>query len=97
MEFVNHINNQLDVSRFLKLKGLNINDPAQRQQLNYDGIRIKEYFDNKDKAIKEKKLAHKKVLDAFGSGLTELQSKVAFITAPDIDGKAETQPDEVVP
>jgi hypothetical protein len=31
MEFVEHIRNQVDVPRFLKLKGLNINDPSHRE------------------------------------------------------------------
>jgi hypothetical protein len=81
MEFVEHIRNQVDVPRFLKLKGLNINDPVQREQLNRDGIRIKEYFDKKDKQIQDKKNAHRKVLDVFGSGIKKVQHKAAFITA----------------
>lgn len=91
MQFVEHIKNQVDVSRFLKLKGLNIHDPKQREKLTYDGAHIKEYMYRREEQIREQRdreAARNKVLNV----LSKFNKSVFLTTAPEEDQNERTPP-----
>lgn len=89
MQFVEHIKNQVDVGRFLKLKGVNIHDPVHREKLTYDGAHIKEYMYRREEQIREYKArqeARNRVMNVHSKS-----NKAAFLTtAPEDDHGPET-------
>ena len=52
-EFINQVNNQIDVQGFLKLKGINLRDESQLLQMEEQRRRIKQFFEVKHKQRKD--------------------------------------------